>query len=166
MWVQFNLKIMKTLLGILLLMLTASILKAQGTLASIPTPVMQSFTALYPNVKDVAWNYNEPIYEARFKVRNKGMLLMFDESGTISETKNEIPVVDLPATVTKFVETNYKGWRVVKALHVVVNDEPYHEAYLQKGTEEVTLVFDRNAFLLVTVLPLPRIRVVNKEPGQ
>jgi hypothetical protein len=144
---------MKTLIGILLLVLTASMVKAQGALASIPTPVMQSFTALYPNVKDVAWNYNEPIYEARFKVRNKGMMLLFDESGSVSEIKNEIPTVDLPPTVMDFVENNYRGWQLVKALHVVVNEEPFHEAYLRKGTEEITLVFDRNAFLLVTVIP-------------
>jgi len=151
--IQFNLTMMKTLLGLLLLVLTTSMVKAQGALASIPTPVMQSFTALYPTVKDVAWNYNEPIYEARFKVRNKGMMLLFDESGSVSEIKNEIPIVDLPATVTDYVENNYRGWQLVKALHVIVNDEPYHEAYLQKGTEEITLVFDRNAFLLVTVFP-------------
>lgn len=144
---------MKTLIGIALLMLTATLVKAQGALASIPTPVMQSFTALYPNVKDVAWNYNEPNYEARFKLRNKGMMLMFDETGTISEIKNEIPALELPGTVRSFVETNYRGWNFVKCLYLVVNSEPYHETHLKKGTEEVTLVFDRNAQLLVTVWP-------------
>lgn len=136
-----------------MLMLVCSVVKAQGSLASIPTPVMQSFTALYPNVKEVDWDYNEPNYEARFKVRNKGMLLMFDQSGSVSEIKNEIQVVDLPGTVRTYVENNYRGWHVAKALHVVVNDEPFHETYLRKGEEEVTLVFDRNASLLVTVLP-------------
>lgn len=144
---------MKTLFGIAVLVLTASFVKAQGTMASIPTPVMQTFTALYPNVKDVAWNYNEPNYEARFKVRNKGMMLMFDESGSVSEIKNEVPAVELPGTVRTYVETHYRGWQIAKSLHVIVNDEPYHEASLRKGAEEITLVFDRNAQLLVTIIP-------------
>src|SRR6478752_2045604 len=101
--VGFNLTTMKTVIGIFLLVITSGIVKAQGALASIPSPVMQSFTALYPNVKDVAWNYNEPIYEAHFKVRNKGMMLMFDESGSVSEIKNEIQIGDLPASVRNFV---------------------------------------------------------------
>jgi hypothetical protein len=144
---------MKTLIGIALLMLTTTLVKAQGALASVPSPVMQSFTALYPNVKDVAWNYNEPNYEARFKLRNKGMMLMFDESGSVSEIKNEVPAIELPATVRSFIETNYRGWSFVKSMYVVVNSDPYHEAYLKKGDEEVTLVFDRNAQLLLTVIP-------------
>ncbi|MEJ1241691.1 hypothetical protein WBG78_26320 [Chryseolinea sp. T2] len=144
---------MKTLIGIALLVLTTTLVKAQGALASIPTPVMQSFTALYPNVKDVAWNYNEPNYEARFKLRNKGMMLMFDESGSVSEMKNEVPAVELPGTVRDFVETNYRGWEMVKCLYVVVNTDPFHETYLKKGNEEVTLVFDRNGSLFVTVWP-------------
>ena len=143
----------KTLIGIALLMLTTTLVKAQGALASIPTPVMQSFTALYPNVKDVAWNYNEPNYEARFKLRNKGMMLMFDESGSVSEMKNEVPAIELPGTVRDFVETNYRGWELVKCLYVVVNNDPFHETYLKKGDEEVTLVFDRNGSLFVTVWP-------------
>ena len=144
---------MKTLIGIAILLLTGTLVKAQGALASIPTPVMQSFTALYPNVKDVAWNYNEPNYEARFKVRNKGMMLMFDVSGSVSEIKNEVPAVELPGTVRNYVETHYRGWQLVKSLYVIVNDDPYHETYLKKGDEEVNLVFDRNAKLLVTVVP-------------
>ncbi|MGC3945014.1 MAG: PepSY-like domain-containing protein [Chryseolinea sp.] len=144
---------MKTLIGIALLMLTTTLVKAQGALASVPSPVMQSFTALYPNIKDVAWNYNEPNYEARFKLRNKGMMLMFDESGSVSEIKNEVPATDLPGTVLEFVENNYRGWQLMKAMYVVVNNDPYHETYLKKGEEEVTLVFDRNAQLLVTVWP-------------
>ncbi|HTF20090.1 MAG TPA: PepSY-like domain-containing protein [Chryseolinea sp.] len=144
---------MKTLIGIAVLMLTATLAKAQGTMASIPTPVMQTFTALYPTVKDVAWNYNEPNYEARFKVRNKGMMLMFDESGSVSEIKNEVPAVELPGTVRNYVETHYRGWQLAKSMHVIVNEEPYHEAYLRKGEEEITLVFDRNAQLMVTVIP-------------
>lgn len=134
-------------------MLMTTLVKAQGALASVPSPVMQSFTALYPNVKDVAWNYNEPNYEARFKLRNKGMTLMFDESGSVSEIKNEVPAIELPGTVRSFVESNYRGWQLAKSMYVVINNEPYHETYLRKGEEEVTLVFDRNAQLLMTVWP-------------
>ena len=144
---------MNTLIGVALLMMTCTITKGQGALASIPSPVMQSFTALYPNVKDVAWDYNEPNYEARFKLRNKGMMLMFDESGSVSEIKNEIPAGELPGTVRSFVENSYRGWFITKAMHIIVNDEPYHEANLRKGNDEITLVFDRNAKLLVTVIP-------------
>ena len=144
---------MKTTIGIALLLLTATMVKAQGTLASIPTPVMQSFTALYPNVREVAWDYNEPNYEARFKVRNKGMMLMFDESGSVNEIKNEVPAVELPSTVRSYVDSHYRGWTLVKSMHVIVNDDPYHEVYLKKDTEDVTLVFDQNAQLLVTIIP-------------
>lgn len=145
---------MKTLVGIFVLMAGGTMTMAQGALvASIPTPVMQSFTAMYPNVKDVAWDYNEPNYEARFKVRNKGMMLMFDETGSVHEVKNEVPAVELPGTVREYLRDKYGDWHLAKAMHVVVNEEPYHEAYLQKGKEEVILVFDRNAQLFVTVLP-------------
>jgi hypothetical protein len=151
--VGLELTVMKTSIGIALLLLTVTLAKAQGSLASIPTPVMQSFTALYPNVQEVAWNYNEPNYEARFKVRNKGMMLMFDESGSVSEIKNEVPAVELPSTIRSYVDSHYRGWTLVKSMHVIVNDDPYHETYLKKDNEEITLVFDRNAQLLVTIIP-------------
>ena len=144
---------MKTLIGVAILMLTGTLVRAQGAMASVPTPVMQTFTALYPNVKDVAWKYNEPNYEARFKLRNKGMMLMFDAKGSVSEIINEVSTVELPGTVRSYVDTHYRGWHVAKSMHVIVNEEPYHEAHLRKGEEEITLIFDRNAQLLATVIP-------------
>lgn len=139
---------------VLFIMLFASLSGlAQGTLASVPSPVTQAFTALYPNVKDVAWDYNAPNYEVRFKVKDRGVSLMFDESGTVSEVKNEITPLDLPGTVRKYIDASYGIWTITRAVHRIVNDEPFHEVYLRKGAEEVTVVFDKNAELFLTIYP-------------
>ena len=124
----------------------------QGKSVMIPSSVLHSFTGLYPQIKDVQWSYEEPNYEATFKLRTKVVTMFFDESGYISEVKNEIQLFELPIDVNHLIGTKYVGWRIDKATHIDMNGTAYYETVVRKENESVTLVFDRTGGLMLTML--------------
>ncbi|MEO5979885.1 MAG: hypothetical protein ABIS36_13375 [Chryseolinea sp.] len=126
---------------------------AQGKSIIIPSSVLHSFTGLYPEIKDVQWNYDEPNYEASFRLRNKTVTMFFDESGYISEVKNELQLFELPIDVSNLIGRKYSGWHIEKATHIDMNGTAYYETIVKKETESVTLVFDRTGGLMLTVMP-------------
>lgn len=141
----------KVILGALLSFLFV-ISFGQGKSVTIPSPVLHSFMALYPEIKEVQWNYDEPNYQASFKLRNKLVTMFFDESGYISEVKNEIQLFELPIDVSNLIERKYVGWRIDKATHIDMNGTAYYETVVKKDDEAVTLVFDRTGGLMLTVM--------------
>jgi hypothetical protein len=140
----------KLLLPTTLLTLLASVSLAQTV--AIPATVLQSFTSLYPEVKEVVWNNNDESYEASFKLRNKGVALYFDENGYVNEVKNEIMLFELPGPVINLMARDYPDWRVGKAMHVDVNGTAYYETVVEKEKKSVTLVFDRCGALMMKVI--------------
>ena len=149
---------MKKLVVVTLLSLSALYATAQDFTAAvsmgvtIPSPVLQSFTSLYPDIKDVNWDYNEPNYQASFKLRNKRMFLMFDEGGSVNEVKNEIMLVELPTYVGTLIARDYQGWHITKAMHIDVDGTDYYETAIEKEKESMTLVFDHTGGLMITVM--------------
>lgn len=151
---------MKTIMAFFLVALSVGTVAAQGSSLTIPMNVLNSFTSLYPDIRDVRWDQDEMSYEASFKVRNKKISLSFDENGYVNEVKNELIAFEVPTGMKSMVESKYPEWHISKALHVSVNGKGYYEMILDKkgeidkgeGEEGLTLVFDHSGKLILTVV--------------
>lgn len=153
---------MKKILTIIITAFTVSTGLAQGSSMTVPMSVLNSFTTLYPDIKDVRWDHDEINYEASFKVKNKRMSLLFDENGYVNEVKNELIAFEVPSGIKSLIESRYADWHISKALHVSVNGNGYYEMILDKKStrkeegdnkdEGLTLVFDQNGQLVLKVI--------------
>ncbi|MEJ7645300.1 MAG: hypothetical protein WKF87_11940 [Chryseolinea sp.] len=149
---------MKTLLAASLVILSATISIAQSTGISIaqsitiPATVLKNFASRFPDASEVIWSYNEPEYEASFKHDDRAFMIFFDGEGEVNIVKNEIMRVELPTYVNTFIDREYPGWHVGKALHIDNNGSAFYETLVEKEKESVTLVFDRTGDLLMKVL--------------
>ena len=66
------------------------------------------------------------------------MSATFDANGVLKETETDIKVAELPAPVSKYVATNYKGATIKEAAIITRGDNKMYEAEV-KGKD---LLFD------------------------
>jgi hypothetical protein len=124
----------------------------QGTETGIPKNVAQAFEALYPKIKTVSWTADEAHYEANFKLDGIAMSLIFDDSGSVSQVKNEIKQFELPMYVGQLLSKEYSGWRLGKASHIDSFGTKYYETVVEREKETVVLVFNRDGGLMIKLI--------------
>jgi hypothetical protein len=138
----------------LLFSFTTFVTFAQKT--EVPKVVKDSFSKLYPKVKDVKWDKEGKEFEASFKVDKKDKSVLFDGEGNVLETETAIELSQLPSGIDKYVAENYKGYKISGAAKIVkAKGETTYEAEVTKGKERKDLIFDANG--------KPEKKDVNKE---
>lgn len=138
---------------LLLVIFSASRVVAQGTSTpEVPPTVLQAFAGAYPGIKDIAWNQNESNFEAHFKLNGKRMELYLDNEGNVNEIKKEIMECELPVDVSTMLVKQYCEWSVSRAFHIETEGTAYYEAVIVKDQKAITLVFERNGELLMTLI--------------
>jgi Skp family chaperone for outer membrane proteins len=95
----------KLLLAVVVLLAISS--NAQKS-ASNPA-AKASFEKAYPSVKDAKWEKEDGNYEVSFTQNGKELSVIIDAKGKILETEQEMKASELSATITKYMETHYKG---------------------------------------------------------
>ena len=77
---------------------------------NVPAEVSKAFAAKFPNATEVKWGKeNAKEYEAEFKINNVPVSANFGTDGSWKETETTIKASELPAEVTKSVNTKYPG---------------------------------------------------------
>jgi hypothetical protein len=106
---------MKKIFSLLLLYVcTAAAIYAQKV--NVPAAVTNAFTAKFPGAKNVKWGKESAKeYEAEFKLNNTNVSANFGTDGSWTETETRIPVADLPAAVSKAINTKYPGAGITMA---------------------------------------------------
>ena len=79
-----------------------------GQKIKIPAAVQTSFEKQYPGTP-AKWENEHGKYEANFKHNGHELSALYDASGTLEETETEIPVSQLPASVTKYIVEHQLG---------------------------------------------------------
>jgi len=136
----------------LLLFFGGTAIAQENSEESIPVPVLETFTGLYPLVEAVSWKFDDSNYTASFKQDGKAMSLVVDEDGYVMEVKNEIRLFELPPDVNHFMTREYSGWRIYKATHIDSNGTSYYETVVEREKESMVLVFNRHGGLLMKVV--------------
>lgn len=152
---------MKTALSFITVLLVTGSLSAQKIkLADVPEAVRTSFTNLNPNVKDADWEKEGADYEVSFDVKRVGIdnpkkketierSMVFNVSGKLLQTEDEIKTDALPKAVKDYVAAKYPEYKLSEAAKIT-DDKGLitYEAEVEKGREEFDLIFDANGNFL------------------
>ena len=103
-----------------------------------PSAVKNAFAKNFPGASVKKWDKEDGKYEANFSKGGKIMSATFAADGTLEETETDIKVSELPASVTEYIKTNYKGAAVKEAAMIVRGSDKMYEAEV-KGKD---LLFD------------------------
>jgi hypothetical protein len=144
---------MKKILAVSIIWLYGGVAFAQDKRnVEVPQSVAEAFSCLYPNIKLVNWEFDDVNYTASFKLDGKVIALLFDERGSVVETKNEIKLFELPPDVNDLISKEYSGWTIGKATHIDSNGTAYYETVVEKNEQTMVLVFNNHGGLLMKVL--------------
>ena len=140
---------MKTIVMLGFLSLVSSTLFAQVQKeATIPADVIDAFSMLYPKAKDVTWKLIEKDFEASFVQNEKGVSLVFDQSGNLLMVKNKIDHTELPVPVIAKLKTEYPDWSARKTFHMNSTGMSSYEVELEEGGEKINLRCSRQGDLV------------------
>jgi biopolymer transport protein ExbD len=111
----------------------------------VPKEAKDSFAKLYPKAKEIKWDKEGKDYEASFKLDKKEMSVNLDAKGNLLDTETKIEKSQLPEGVEKYVNDNYKGFKISEAAKIVKADgKIIYEAEVTKQKEKKDLLFDAN----------------------
>lgn len=141
---------MKTIvmLGFLSLVSSFVFAQEQKEAKTIPVDVIDAFSMLYPNVKDVNWNLTANDFEANFVQNEKGVSLVFDQSGNLLMVKNKIDHTELPVPVIAKLKAEYRDWSVQKALLLDITGISSYHFELEKDGETVNVTCNRQGDII------------------
>ena len=138
------------LLGTLVLaVIIGSGIYAFGFNSEVPQKVKAAFTMKFPTVKKVKWDKeSDTEWEAEFKIKSIEYSASFLEDGTWKETEHEIKKSDIPESINYMLNSEFKGYKIEEAeISETINGSVY-EFELEKGGEELEVVFDLNGKLV------------------
>ncbi|HEY6163058.1 MAG TPA: PepSY-like domain-containing protein [Bacteroidia bacterium] len=85
----------------------------------VPAMVKTKFSSLYPGVKKVKWGKEDNKYEAEFEMNEVETSVLFDMNGNVLETETEVPVSQLPSSVSGYCSKNFSGKKIKEASKIV-----------------------------------------------
>jgi hypothetical protein len=125
--------------NILCLLAIAFVIISCSKKVAVPDVVKTKFASLYPDTKNVKWEKEDGKYEAGFKNNGHEMSALFDASGVMTESEEEIKLSDLPVVAVEYVKANYAGSAIKAAAKITkAGGEVNYEAEL-KGKD---VIFD------------------------
>jgi hypothetical protein len=108
--------------------------------SKVPPAVKTSFAKQFPGTK-VSWELENGNYEAGFEQQGHEMAALFQANGALIESEVEIKISELPATVTDYVKSHYKGSKIKEAAKITkASGEVNYEAEVN-GKD---VIFDSN----------------------
>ena len=119
-FIQLNIRTMKK---ILITALISSVVFINVSFAqakvNVPQVVKEAFTRKFPEAKNVTWEREKGNYEANWGGQSgEDNSVVYSPSGKFVEAGKAIPVSELPAPVTNYVKSHYKGTRITEAMRV------------------------------------------------
>jgi hypothetical protein len=139
---------MKQLFTFLYILFSVSLLSAQEieTIA-IPDAVMDRFTLLYPDARNIEWQIIKENYKADFKNEKATTMALIAWDGALLKTETEIKTTALPETAINYLSQNYPEEKIEQASIIEDKDGIItFEAVLDK----VDLTFDCTVQVLAT----------------
>lgn len=118
--------------------------------ADVPKEVVSGFHSNFKDAKAKEWEKEDAIYEAEFDWNKVETSATFSSEGKLLTTEHEIKVTDLPKNVADYVAKNYAGYKITEASKIedAATKKVSYEAEIQKGKEEMDLMFDADGHFL------------------
>lgn len=119
---------------------------AQNLVSSeVPAAISKSFVKTHANIDSVAWSKSGENYLASYMVDHKHMTALYDVSGKLKQTEKQISLSKLPTPILKYVNDNYPGEMVKKAL--IITSSKGKTSYAI-NIKQMDLAFDSNGKLM------------------
>lgn len=84
-------------------------------ISAVPTAVKNALTTNFPSATNATWSKVSPtVIQASFTSSLKAQLASFKTNGTLLYVHDVIAPSTLPATITDYLDANYKGYVIVK----------------------------------------------------
>jgi hypothetical protein len=100
---------MKKIILVLVMALFAIHMQAQEVhKKDVPAAVSTAFSGAYASAKDVDWKTDAGNYVAKFEMNDRDMLVTYDASGKLIESKEKVEKRDVPPAILTYVKTTYK----------------------------------------------------------
>lgn len=142
---------MRKIIVMVILVIVSGITRAQDNRQAVPEDVTESFSMLYPNVKDVVWKNKQADFEANFEQNEKIVSLLFDKNGILKEVRNEIVASDLPAGIRDTFAVEFPEWKIRKASRIDISGAFNYEVEVEKDEQTLFLIFNMRGMLLKKV---------------
>jgi hypothetical protein len=139
---------MKPVLTFLSILFVIPLLTAQpNEIVTIPDAVMDRFTLLYPDARNIEWQIVKENYKADFKNDKTTTMALIAWDGALLQTETEIKTTALPAVAIDYLAQNYPAKKIEQATIIEDMDGIItFEAVLDK----VDLTFDSTGQVLAT----------------
>lgn len=112
---------------------------------TVPPAAMIAFQKAYPHAAKVEWEKEDADYEVNFTAGSKVMSAVYDASGTLKETEENILVNELPSGIVTYMKLHYKGAAIKQAAKITkANGEVNCEAEVNK----TDVIFSRDGRFL------------------
>jgi len=125
----------------IVLAISLAVLAQTGDKAMPPAAAKAAFAKAFPGAEKAKWEKEKKGYEVEFSLGGKQMSAVYDKTGAIKETEEDIKTDALPAAVVSYVKTHYPKETIKEAAKITLpNGELNYEAEVNKKD----LIFDAN----------------------
>lgn len=139
---------MKPAVTILLFLFVHTFLSAQASKEpEVPFAVMDKFTLLYPDAKNLLWELKSGNYIAQFKNDKMDTEAVLAADGTVVRTETEIRIIALPVATAAYLKSNFDLKKIEAAR--IAEDEAGVITFMT-SIEDIDYTFDCNGQLIAT----------------
>ena len=113
---------------------------------NVPLAVLSAVSHAYPN-SNIAFSVIAPniLYSADITNETKQVQAIVSTNGDIREAFTKIEAKDLPAAISTYLETNYKGYQLLHASQKTTGTPTGYRVEIIYNKEFISLIFDEKA---------------------
>jgi len=99
----------------------------------IPSAAKSAFSKAFPGSSKIKWEKEGKDYEVNFLREGQQMSAVYSPAGTLVETEVAIKIIELPTSVSEYINKQYKGSKIAEAAKITkANGEVNYEAEVNK----------------------------------
>ncbi len=104
--------------------------------SNVPDAIRRSFTAAFPNAREVDWETSANVYKVDFEINNVDYDAWYHQNGALLAYKFDITRASLPQSVKATISSQFNGYAVDDAEKVVKPKSIGYLVELEKGNIE------------------------------
>ena len=142
---------MKKSASLIMLFIVASsfiMFSCDGKKAETKKKAISSFEKMYPQIKDVKWNWiNDSIWEAHFIFNEKEMTAKYNNSGVWLKSRTNINAEEIPMPVMDRIDGFYYGYVITGSRFVETPDFKGYEIDIDVNGKGIELLISESGGL-------------------
>lgn len=113
-----------------------------------PESVLQSFSTMYPNAKEVEWEHDEDTWEAEFMSNDHEVSVEYTEAGGWIETETTLHRSEVPAPVVEGIYKQFPNAEFLKFEEVRGEEFLAYEVDILHEEEEIEVLISGSGLIL------------------